>query len=115
MTRLRTSRPHGVLKDETTATQRVTPSTNAGNPSISVTLASTVPQNPTSPPIQHLPPANPNAVYSRIIQVFGEKLVKLGMAEWRKIELGSGKQAFALCFLTDKWLIDPVSKELTPL
>ena len=115
MTNRKKSSQRGVLNDETTDSQRVMQSSNAESQSISVTLASTAHPSPSSLPIPNSQTANPNAVYSRIVQVFGEKLVKLGKAEWRRIELGSGKEAFALCFLTDKWLVDPVSKELTPL
>lgn len=115
MTVQKKSNQRGVLKGETTDTQRDTQFTNAENQSISVTLASTVQKNQTS---QHTPNSqndNPNATYSKIVQVFGEKLVKLGKAEWRRVELKDGREVFALCFPTDKWLVDPVSKELTPL
>ena len=112
MTNSRKSNQVGVLKSETTETQQVTQSTNAGSPSISVTLASTAPQNPTS---QTTPNSlgNPLLTQAKIIQVFAAKLGKA--VEWRNITLGDGRRGYALFFDETKWLIDPVTFELLPL
>jgi hypothetical protein len=34
--------------------------------------------------------------------------------EWKKLTLGDGREVYALIFPTDKWHVDPVSKELLP-
>jgi hypothetical protein len=102
----------GVLKSETTGIHQVTQSTNAGSPSMSVTLASTAQQSPTS---QTTPNSlgNPLLTQAKIIQVFAAKLGKA--VEWRNITLGDGRKGYALFFDETKWLIDPMTFELLPL
>lgn len=112
MTKKHKSSQTGVLKEGTTETQQDMQSTNGANPSISVTLASTAPPNPNS----QLTPnslVNPHLTHVRIIGAFAAKLGAL--VEWRKIELGDGRTGYALFFDAKKWLVDPVTKELTPL
>jgi len=107
-----TSSLAGVLKGETTVPQPGMPSTNAESQSISVTLASTVPQNQSSL-TTHNSPVKQNLTHAKIISAFAAKLGAL--VEWRSIELGDGRTGWALFFDEKKWLVDPVSKELTPL
>ena len=108
MTKQRKSSRVGVLKSETTETHQGMQSTNAGSPSMSVTLASTAHPNQTSPAI-------PNSLLTqaKIIQVFAAKLGKA--VEWRNITLGDGRKGYALFFDESKWLIDPMTFELLPL
>ena len=108
MTKQRKSSQVGVLKSETTETHQGMQSTNAGSPSMSVTLASTAHPNQTSPAI-------PNSLLTqvKIIQVFAAKLGKA--VEWRNITLGDGRKGYALFFDESKWLIDPMTFELLPL
>ena len=108
MTKQRKSSQVGVLKSETTETHQGMQSTNAGSPSMSVTLASTAHPNQTSPAI-------PNSLLTqaKIIQVFAAKLGKA--VEWRNITLGDGRKGYALFFDEFKWLIDPLTFELLPL
>ena len=112
MTKARKSNQVGVLKSETTGIHQGTQSTNAGNPSMSVTLASTAPQSPTSPTTPNSL-GNPLLTQAKIIQVFAAKLGKA--VEWRNITLGDGRKGYALFFDETKWLIDPVTFELLPL
>ena len=112
MTKARKSNQVGVLKDETTEPRQGTQSTNAGSPSMSVTLASTAPQSPTSPTTPNSL-GNPLLTQAKIIQVFAAKLGK--SVEWRNITLGDGRRGYALFFDDAKWLIDPVTLELLPL
>jgi hypothetical protein len=112
MTKKRKSSQTGVLNEGMTEPQRATQSTNAANQSMSVTLVSTARQSPNS---QHTPNSlvNPHLMHVRIISAFAAKLGAL--VEWRKIELGDGRTGYALFFDEKKWLVDPVTKELTPL
>lgn len=102
----------GVLSAGTTDSQRDMQSTNVGQSSMSVTLASTVQKSQNSQVTPNSLP-NPIQTYARIISVFATKLGAL--AEWRKIELGDGRTGYALFFDEKKWTINPVSIELTPL
>lgn len=52
----------------------------------------------------------PNA--ARLIQALGAKLGKL--VEWKRLKLIDGRVVYALVFPTDKWEVDPTSKELLP-
>lgn len=112
MTNKQKSNQAGELKGATIDTQQGTQSSNEESPSISVTLASTAHQNQTSQPTPNSL-ANPHLMHAKIISAFASKLGTL--AEWRKIELGDGRTGYALFFDESKWLVDPVSKELTPL
>lgn len=112
MTKQQKSSQVGVLKGETTGNHQGTQSTNGGNPSMSVTLASTAQQSPTS---QTTPNSlgNPLLTQAKIIQVFAAKLGKA--VEWRNITLGDGRKGYALFFDETKWLVDPMTFELLPL
>lgn len=112
MTKAQKSSQVGVLKGETTEPHQGTQSTNAGSPSMSVTLASTAPQSPTSPTTPNSL-GNPLLTQAKIIQVFAAKLGKA--VEWRNITLGDGRRGYALFFDETKWLIDPMTFELLPL
>ena len=112
MTKARKSNQVGVLKGETTEPLQGMQSTNAGSPSMSVTLASTAPQSPTSPTTPNSL-GNPLLTQAKIIQVFAAKLGKA--VEWRNITLGDGRKGYALFFDETKWLIDPMTFELLPL
>jgi len=111
MTKAQKSSQAGVLKSETTEPRQGTQSTNAASPSMSVTLASTAPQNQNFPAIPNS--VNPLLTQARIIQVFASKLGKA--VEWRNITLGDGRKGYALFFDEAKWLIDPMTFELLPL
>lgn len=52
-------------------------------------------------------------MHAKIISAFAAKLGAL--VEWRKVSLRDGREGYALFFDTDKWLVDPLTKELTPL
>jgi hypothetical protein len=52
----------------------------------------------------------PNA--ARLIQALGAKLGTL--VEWKRLTLKDGRQVYALIFPTDKWHVDPKTKELLP-
>lgn len=112
MTKKQASSRAGVLKSEMTDSQQGTQFTNAENPSMSVTLASTAPKNQNS---QATPNSlvNPRAVHAKIISAFAEKLGTL--VEWRRLELGDGRTGYVLFFDDTNWLVDPVSRELTPI
>jgi hypothetical protein len=101
----------GVLKDETTEIPQASQSTNAASPSISDTSVTTAKaQSPKdSQPMTNLQDI-PNAV--RLIQALAAKLGTL--VEWKRLTLGDGREVYALVFPTDKWEVDPVSKELKP-
>lgn len=111
MTNQQKSDQDGVLNVEMTASPQATPSTNAENPS---TLDMSVSKAPQSLVSQRTP-NSPNATLSRFILAFAAKLVKAGMVEWKKVTLGSGREGYALFFPTDKWGVDPETKELVPL
>jgi hypothetical protein len=103
------SNRNGALSEETTVRPRVSPSTNAGNPSTSATSATTAKAK--SPKVSqdtlNLQDA-PNAV--RLIQALAGKLG--GLVEWKRLTLGDGREVYALVFPVSKWEVDPVSKEL---
>jgi hypothetical protein len=103
------STPNGESKDETTGNLQASQSTNAENPSISVTSVTTA--NPKSPKdSQHTPNLQdvPNVV--RLIQALAARLK--GLVFWKKLLLRDGQVVYALCFPVRKWDVDPVSKEL---
>jgi hypothetical protein len=106
------STPDGDLNVETTETLPASQSSNEESQSTSVTSVTT-PSPKTSQkgsqPTPNLRDA-PNA--ARLIQALGAKLGNL--VEWKKLTLGDGREAYALIFPTDKWHVDPVSKELLP-
>lgn len=112
MTKAQKSNPVGVLKGEMTEPPQGTQSTNAGSPSMSVTLASTAPQSQTSPTTPNSL-GNPLLTQAKIIQVFAAKLGKA--VEWRSVTLGDGRKGYALFFDEAKWLVDPMTFELLPL
>ena len=103
------STPSGESKEEATGTPRASQSTNAENPFISDTSATTAdPKNPMvsqrTPNLQDVP----NAV--RLIQALAAKLKDLVF--WKKLMLRDGQVVYALCFPVRKWDVDPLSKEL---
>jgi hypothetical protein len=107
------SKQNGALRHETTGIPPVSPSSSVGKSYTSGMLDITVDlKNPTAS--QRIPnsPENPNAVHAKMIMAFVSKLGAL--VEWRKLKLGNGETVYALCFPVSKWLIDPVSKLLTP-
>jgi hypothetical protein len=105
------STPDGGLKDETTETLPASQSSNEESRSTSDTSVTTpeAKSQKGSQPTPNLRDA-PNA--ARLIQALGAKLGKL--VEWKKLTLGDGREVYALIFPTDKWHVDPVSKELLP-
>ena len=114
MTTRQKSKQVGALKDGTIAIPQALPSTNVGNQSTSATLGITAgAKNQTASQLTPNSLVNPLLTYAKIISVFAEKLGKL--VEWRKIILPDGREGYVLFFDTKKWMIDPVSIELTPL
>jgi hypothetical protein len=102
----------GGSKDEMTETLQASQSSNEESQStsgISATTQSPKASQKDSPPTPNLRDA-PNA--SRLIQALAAKLGKL--VEWKKLTLGDGREVYALIFPTDRWQVDPVSKELLP-
>lgn len=113
------SNPNGVSSDEAIETLSVMQSLNAvstqlqENRPISVMLDTTAPQSHNSPPTPNSQERSPNANYASLIHALAVKLSKL--VEWRKVELADGRHGYALFFDSAKWLVDPDTKELTPL
>lgn len=56
---------------------------------------------------------NPHLTHVKIISAFAAKLGTL--VEWRKVTLVDGREGYALFFDQKNWLVDPMTKELTPL
>lgn len=56
----------------------------------------------------------PKTFYGKVIQTFASKLVALGVIEWRSWELADGRKGWGLFFDSAKWMVDPMTKELTP-
>lgn len=106
------SNPSGELNAETTELPLGTPSSSVENPSTLGMSEKTVkaPSPKDSQPISNSVEKSPNAVFVRIIQAFAAKLGTL--VEWRKIELGDGREVYALCFPLSRWEVDAVSKAL---
>jgi hypothetical protein len=102
----------GDLNGETTETLPVSQSSNEESRSTSDTSDTTQSRKPSQKDSQPTPNLRdaPNA--ARLIQALGAKLGKL--VEWKKLTLGDGREVYALIFPTDKWHVDPVSKELLP-
>ena len=119
MTKRLTSKANGELKGGMIAIPQGMQSSSAGltplarSPHISGTLDSIAPQSPTFQPTPNsqIPP---NVLWGKIIQVFAHKLVALGALEWRGWELADGRKGYGLFFDSKKWLVDPLTKELTP-
>lgn len=110
MTANLTSAPTGASSAETTEPLSGTPSSSAANPSTSDTWDFTPSEKTDSQPTKN----SPNEVETQvgILLAFAAKLGK--MVEWRKIELGDGREVFALCFPLSTWKVDDVSKKLMP-
>ena len=112
---------NGESNPATIARRPVTPSTNAvltpspKNRPISDTSATTAPTNQTvdfqlTPNLQTLAP---NAQKAKLLNALA---VALGaLVSWHKIELGEGRVGWALYFDETKWMVDPLTHELTPL
>jgi len=120
MTKQSRSKVNGELKDAETAHQKGMQSSNVGltplarSPLMSATLDSIAPQSPTFQPTPNSQEIPPNVTWGKIIQVFAHKLVELGALEWRSWELADGRKGWGLFFDNQKWLVDPMTKELTP-
>jgi len=119
MTKQQKSNQNGGLNGAMTVPHQVTQSSSADltplltSPLISDTSASTVPQKNDSPLTPNSLGVTPNELHTKLIHALA---VKLGvLVEWRKVELGDGRTGWALFFDERKWLVDPLTKELTPL
>lgn len=98
----------GVLKDGTTGSPPASQSTNGESPSISDTLGFDLSRSPNSQLTESLPTTT-----AKMIQALAKKLVELGLVRWRKVS-AKGERAWVLWFPDEKWVLDPVSKELLP-
>lgn len=83
------------------------------NHHISVMLDTTARQSKDSPATEKPLGVGHNANYANLISALADKLGDL--IEWRKITLKDGRSGWALFFSSDKWLVDPTTRELTPL
>jgi len=120
MTKKSPSKANGGLSAGTIEPRQGTPSSGAGltplakSPTMSDTLVFTAPQNPNFPHTPNSQKMPPNVVWGKIIQTFAAKLCALGALEWRSWELADGRRGWGLFFDNSKWLVDPLTKELTP-
>lgn len=97
MTKSKRSTQNGVLKDETTASRRDMPSTNAASQSISATSGITASTRTAS---QLTPNSPPNADF-RLLHAIAAKLGALVI--WRRFALGDGRKGWALFFDDKLW------------
>jgi hypothetical protein len=103
--------PNGESKSGTIGNRPGLQSSNAGNPSTSATSATTADRK--SPKdSQRTPNLADVTNASRLLQALSSKLGAL--VEWKRLELGDGREVIALVFPLDKWTIDPTG-ELVPV
>lgn len=97
----------GVLSGETTENPQASPSTNGESPSTLGTLGITVPPSHNSQVTEN------SESYGRMVQMFGKKLVELGVVRWHKAT-AKGQKGWVMWFPAEKWRLDPDTNELVP-